>query len=245
MLRLFAFAAFTAIVAGSASAQQGNNGAKVGRWGFLLNVNAYARCPAGDFTDSNRHMIAVQADFSGVATDKASKVNKIFLQSGDEFWVEDGNACDGTGARFHLPITSANCVDCGDPTVTPTFTEYAVKARVLGKPGGRVTVTSCTEMLMVDPVTGLETLTSLCSVGEENVWVGTRTTGGGKTQNRWENVSTELLTVCIDTSGDGVCDERIGLFDSRGEDYWWNWDTVGRPHVQLVFLPIASGAAAQ
>ena len=243
MLRSFTFAAFIAVVAGSASAQQGNNGAKVGKMGFILNVNAFARCPDGEFVDSNRHMIAVQADFTGVATDKASKVNKIFLRSDAEFSVKDGNACDQTGAYFHLPITSDNCIDCGDPSATPTFTAYEVRARVLGNPNSRVTVTSCTEMLMIDPITGLETLTSLCSVGEENVWVGTRTVGSGKTQNRWENVSTELLTVCVDTSGDGVCDERIGLFDSRGEDYWWNWDTAGRPHVQLVFLPIASAVA--
>ena len=247
MKKLLTFVALTAIMAGgAASAQSGNNGAKVGRNGFILNVNAYARCPEGDFLDSNRHMIAVQADFTGVATDKASRVNKIFLQSGDDFWVEDGNACDGSGARFHLPITAENCLDC-DPLVEPTFTEYTVKARLVGKPNSRVTVTSCTEMLM--EVDGVLVPTSLCSVGEGNVWVATRTVGGGdgKTQNRWENVSKQLLTVCVDTSAipDGVCDERIGLFDSRGLDYWWNWDTVGRPHVQLVFLPVASSTTPQ
>jgi hypothetical protein len=42
--------------------------------------------------------------------------------------------------------------------------------------------------------------------------------------------------VCVDTSGDGVCDERIGLFDSRGRDYWWSFDNSGRPHVQLVLF---------
>ncbi len=30
---------------------------------YMLNVIAYDNCPAGDFTDSNRHMIAVKADF--------------------------------------------------------------------------------------------------------------------------------------------------------------------------------------
>jgi len=248
MKKLLTFVALTAIVAGgAASAQSGNNGAKVGRNGFIVNVNAYARCPEGDFLDSNRRMIAVQADFTGVATDKASRVNKIFLQSGDDFWVEDGNACDTSGARFHLPITAENCINCGDPTIEPIFTEYTVKARLVGKPHSRVTVTSCTEMLIVDPITLVETPTSLCSVGEGNVWVGTRSSGGGKTQNRWENVSKQLLTVCIDTSliADGICDERVGLFDSRGTDYWWNWDTVGRPHVQLVFLPVASSTTAQ
>ena len=228
--------------AGTASAQSGNNGAKVSKNGFLLNLIAFDQCPSGDFLDSNRHQIAVQAGYAGVGTDKTLKVNKIFLKPGEEFWVQDGNACDD-GANFYLPISGANCSNCGDPTLPePTFTEYEVKARVVGKPNSSVKVTSCVEMTVVDPVTLEETLESFCSVGENNIWVGTRTVGSGKTQNRWENVSTELLTVCVDTDGDLVCDDRIGLFDPAGEDYWWNWETTGRPHVQLVFMPVQSGA---
>jgi hypothetical protein len=70
-----------------------------------------------------------------------------------------------------------------------------------------------------------------------------RNTGGGRTQNQWVNASAQLLTVCVDTSGDGVCDDRIGLFDSLGEDYWWNFDTAGRPHVQLVFFAVPPSTA--
>ena len=240
MRKLLTLLALTVLAANGALAQSGNNGAKVGKNGFLLNVNAYERCPSGDFLDSNRHMIAVQADYTGNATDKTVKLNKIFLKSGDDFWVEDGNACED-GANFYLPITGANCSNCGAETLQdPTFTEYEVKARVLGKPGGKVTITSCMEVSTIDPLTGEETFESLCSVGTENIWVGTRTTGGGKTQNRWENVSAQLLTVCIDTAIDVdlECDDRVGLFDAAGEDYWWNWDTQGRPHVQLVFFPV-------
>ena len=112
---------------------------------------------------------------------------------------------------------------------------------MLGKPGGKVTVTGCVEVLSVDPVTQLQTLESLCSVGENNVWGGTRATGGGKLQNGWENVSAQLLTVCVDKTGDGVCDDRVGLFDAAGEDYWWNWDAQGRAHVQLVFFAAQPG----
>ena len=249
MKKLLTFVALTAVMAGgAASAQSGNNGAKVGRNGFILNVIAFTNCPAGDFLDSSRRMIAVKADYTGVATNKLDKVNKIFLQPGD-FLVEDGNACDSTGAKFHLPITSDNCLDCS-PTEEPVFTEYTVKARLVGKPNSRVTVTSCTEYLMADPLDPTLTIpTSLCSVGEGNVWASTRSVGGGdgKTQNRWENVSKQLLTVCVDTSliADGVCDERIPLFDARGAEYWWDWATGGRPHVQLVFLPVASGTTLQ
>jgi hypothetical protein len=219
-----------------------NNGARVGKAGFLLNVHAHERCPRGEFRGSNRHAIAVQADFTGVATDSASKVNKIFLRSGPDFQVQDGNACDQTGAFFELPITSANCANCaGEGLPAPTFTEYQVRARVLGKPRGRAKITSCVEMLEINSATQAQVATSLCSVGTQNVFVGTRNVGDGAVQNQWNNVSPRLLTVCVDKSGDGVCDDRIGLFDSSGKDYWWSMDTGGRPHVQLVFLPVASG----
>jgi len=242
MLRLKAVAVLAVMLAASSGiAQAGNNGAQVRKGGFMLNVIAFQQCPAGTFLDTNRHEIAVQANFTGVGTDKTLKVNKIFLRAGDDFWVQDGNACDD-GAYFYLPITAANCANCTDPTVVPTFTQYEVRARILGKPGGSVRVTSCVEATMIDPVTGAPTLESLCSVGDTNIFVQTRNVGTGKDQNRWANVSSQLLTVCIDTSGDGVCDKRVPLFDASGTDYWWNWDTTGKPHVQLVFFPVASGA---
>jgi len=242
MMKVFLVAAITTVFATSGALAQNNNGngAKVGKDGFLLNVIAFEKCPAGDFQNSNRHQIAVQANFTGNGTDKSDRVNKIFLRAGEDFWVPDGNACDKSGAQFELPITVDNCSNCdGDPNAVPTFREYEVRARLVGKPGSSVHVTSCLEMLVIDPDTLEETLESFCSVGETNVWVAERTVGSGKTQSKWENVSKQLLTVCIDTSDDGVeaCDERIGLFDSIGNDYWWNWDTQGRPHVQLVFVP--------
>jgi hypothetical protein len=245
MGRLHKIAALVAAcMAGGALAGNGNgNGAHVGPGGFLLNVNAFDQCPGGEFLDSNRHQIAVQASYTGNGTDKTAKVNKIFLIPGDDFWVQDGNACDN-GAYFYLPITDANCSNCGAETLEePTFTEYEVRARVLGKPGGTVTVTSCVEeaaddTIIVDDNTDQETL---CSVGEGNIWVATRTVGNGKEQNRWENVSKQLLTVCVDTDDNLACDDRLGLFDPAGEGYWWNWDTQGRPHVQLVFYPVKSG----
>lgn len=228
-----------ALVVASVSAFAGNNGARVGRDGFLLNVIAFEQCPAGDFLDSNRHQIAVQANFTGTGTDKTAKTNKIFLTAGDDFWVRDGNACEG-GASFYLPISELNCAgDCA--LVDPTFTQYEVRARVLGQPGGRVTVASCVEESVDDLIIDNDTVDTLCSV-QSNVWVSTRVVGNGKEQNKFENVSSELLTVCVSTDGDDTCDERIGLFDPVGEDYWWNWDTLGRPHVQLVFVPVQTGS---
>jgi hypothetical protein len=237
-------AAAALLAATVVSAQGSNNGASVGSGGFLLNVIAFEQCPAGDFLDSNRHQIAVEANYTGNGTDKTAKTNKIFLKAGEDFQVYDGNACEG-GAEFYLPISELNC-DSGCDLIDPTFTEYEVRARLVGQPGGHVEVTSCVQeteddSIIVDDDTLNDTADSLCSVGS-NVWVSTREVGNGKVQNKFENVSQELLTVCVDTDGDSTCDERIGLFDPRGQDYWWNWDTSGRPHVQLVFVPVLTGS---
>lgn len=232
------------LAAGSVAAQGNGNGAAVGKGGFLLNIHAYDQCPGGEFLDSNRHQIAVQNGAAGNGADKTVKINKIFLRKGEEFRVWDGNACDD-GANFELPIDATNCSNCGvadgDP-LEPTFTQYEVRARMLGKPGGSVTATSCVEAaddsLVVDDDTDPDVF---CSVGEGNIWVATRVVGSGKEQNRWENVSTQLLTVCVDTDLDGACDDRLGLFDDMGLDYWWNWNANGSAHVQLVFFPVSSG----
>jgi hypothetical protein len=246
MGRLLTFLTLAVLAMPAAYGQNGNNnGARVGKTGFLLNVIAFDRCPRADMAGSNRRAIAVQADYSGIATDQASKVNKIFLRSGADLLVQDGNACDQNGAYLELPLTAANCSNCGAATLpAPTFTRYAVRARVLGKPHSRATITSCVEMREIDALTNAETTRSLCSVGDRNVWVRNRNVGDGSAQNQWENVSTQLLTVCVDKSGDGVCDDRVGLFDSIGKDYWWSFDSAGRPHVQLVFLPVQSGGGS-
>ncbi|HMB72714.1 MAG TPA: hypothetical protein VKQ06_04030 [Gammaproteobacteria bacterium] len=231
-----------------AMAQTGNNGAKVGAGGFLLNVIAFEQCPSGEFQGSNRHQIAVQGTQSGNGQDSTARTNKIMLSASEngDFWVEDGNACLGD-ARFHLPVDHLNCAAPCD-LEEPTFTQYEVRMRLVGQPGGKVSITSCVletedDSILVDSDETDTDAETLCSV-ESNVWAVTRTVGNGKTQNRFENVSKELLTVCVDTTDDGVseCDERIGLFDERGEEYWWNWDAYGRPHVQLVFVPVQSGS---
>lgn len=219
-----------AALASTAVAQStSNNGARVGKEGYLLNVIAFERCPRGDFAGSNRRTIAVQADYVGVSTDAESYVNKIFVRSGPEVRVHDGNACDANGAQLQLPVDAANCRNCASTTPqTPTFRRYEVRARVVGKPRGTARITGCVGMRQLDPATREEASASLCSVGQNEIWVG-----AGR---EWENVSRQLLTVCVDTTGDGVCDERVGLFDSRGKDYWWSLDSAGRPHVQLVLF---------
>jgi hypothetical protein len=50
------------------------------------------------------------------------------------------------------------------------------------------------------------------------------------------------LTICLDTfddlNFDGNCDVRLGIFDPALEDYFWQWNTKGKAHAQLVFIPV-------
>ena len=55
---------------------------------------------------------------------------------------------------------------------------------------------------------------------------------------KFENVTRQLLTLCLDTDGDTVCDARYPLFADELEDYFWQWNTKGKAHAQLVFIPI-------
>ncbi len=227
---------------------------------YMLNVIAFDKdhCPAGDFTGSNRHMIAVQADFgtidpvSGTTSTQAGTVYKDMIRTntisltmtppelGNVFQVIDGNACSKGGAEFMLP---ANPYDCGtgitsDPACINenlTFQEYRVFVRLVGKPNTKIGVTTCA----VDPVDPLNPDPNVdpivCST--ENV-IKVRSTG--KNSMQFEDVSKELLTICLDTTlpADGTCDVRYALFDPALYAYFWQWNTEGKAHAQLVFIPI-------
>jgi hypothetical protein len=61
---------------------------------------------------------------------------------------------------------------------------------------------------------------------------------------KFEDATTELLTLCLDTliddNLDGSCDERIPLFDVTLQDYFWQWNTKGKAHAQVRFIPVIS-----
>ncbi len=222
---------------------------------YMLNVIAFDNCPAGDFTGSNRHMIAVKANFyadpnvndpltstqAGKLVSEMIKTNTIALtptpaELGNTFQVLDGNACSKGGAEFMLP---ANPYDCGtgitnDPaciTEDLTFQEYQVYVRLVGKPKTAIGVTTCaTETVLVDGVPQ-----DIIACSTENV-VKVRMTG--KNREQFEDVSKELLTICLDTDGNGSCDTRYPLFAAPLSDYFWQWNTDGKAHAQLVFIPV-------
>lgn len=221
---------------------------------YVLNVIAFDNCPAGDFTDSNRHMIAVQADFgiidpeAGTTSNQAGtlyrdmiRTNTISLtmtppEFGNVFQVLDGNACgNGGGAEFMLP---ANPYDCGTDNINDpacinedlTFQEYRVFVRLVGKPNTKIGATTCAVDDMGTDDTSDDTI--VCST--ENV---IKVRMKGKNSMRFEDVSKQLLTICLDTDENGTCDVRYALFDPALYDYFWQWNTQGRAHAQLVFIP--------
>jgi hypothetical protein len=155
------------------------------------------------------------ADMTGangrVIFTKLAGNTKINLQEGD-FQVIDANGTDGNGALFQLPNPDPD----GDGV-----TAYSVFARALGKPGGSATATTC-----VTDDTG-----TYCST-ENTVLVR----GSGK--STFSNVSKELLTACLDTDGDLVCDTRTSLFSDSTSDYFWSYDNNGLRLAQLRFYEV-------
>ena len=250
---LLSLLAVVALLTGSALA--GNDGIKgnglpQSKLLFNLEVIAYDgdNCPSGDMIGTNTHRIAVKADVNdtqfgqsnnnpgGTLANAIVRQNDIMLTSG-EFAVLDGNACDDGVARFQLP-TDLCSVDLSTPCdlQDPTFQSYLVYARLVGKPGTGVDVTTCATGAGEDGV--LHTADDVIVCSTEN-WLSVRGSGKGS-KPHFENVSKELLTVCVDTSdpADGTCDVRWALFAPSFYDYFWNWNTQGKAHAQLFFLAI-------
>jgi hypothetical protein len=146
---------------------------------------------------------------------------KIYLKQGP-FDILDANATDGNGGTFQLP----------DPQVGDTeYTWYGVYIRPKGTPRGKATLSSC------KTVDGEE----VCST-ESYVLVR----GTGKPQV--ENVSKELLTVCLDLDQiveANPCDVREFLFDDALAEYLWNVDNQGLRNAEVRFIEIPQGPFTQ
>lgn len=141
---------------------------------------------------------------------------KISLQEGD-FNVIDRNGTDGS-ASFSLPNP--------DPT-NSGVTKYSVFMRLVGKPNSSVNMGTCA----YDSTGEL-----FCS---EDIIDMSRIAGSSK----FTNVSQQLLYIYADVDGDGLVD-RVPLFDSRLQDYFWQVDSQGRLHAQLRFCPVSTQVAA-
>jgi len=203
---------------------------------YNLEVIAYNgnNCPSGDNVGSSGHRIAVRADVSddprGANPNTLIRQNDIMLAPGP-FAVLDGNACNDGVASFQLPLNPcAETLDQACSLDDPTFQVYEVFTRLVGKPGTGVDVTTCAtdDAATADPTDD----TVVCST--EN-WMEMRQKGQAP---KFVNRSKELLTICVDTTGDMICDTRLALFAPQLKDFFWNWNTEGKAHAQLFFVAV-------
>jgi hypothetical protein len=60
--------------------------------------------------------------------------------------------------------------------------------------------------------------------------------GSGKSS--FENVSKDLLTLCLDTDFDLICDLRTSLFSDKLASYFWGYENSGLRLAQLRFYEV-------
>lgn len=176
---------------------------------------------AGNGAPSGKHF---SLNLIGVPKNKTATItsgNRIFLPlegtakvnlSQGDFQVLDANGTDGVAA-FQLPAPDAD----GDGV-----TSYSVFARALGKPNGSIKANTCaSDVVSGELVCSLETLVQIRNKGKST----------------FSNVSRELLSISADIDGDGTV-ERVPLFDSRLQDFFWSLDNQGLKLLQLRFVEV-------
>jgi len=141
---------------------------------------------------------------------------KISLQEGD-FKIIDRNGTDGS-ASFSLPNP--------DPT-NSGVTKYSVFMRLVGKPGSAINMATCAYDALSELYCSQDTIDMSRIAGT----------------SKFTNVSQQLLYIYADIDGDGIVD-RVPLFDSRLQEYFWQVDSTGRLHAQLRFCPVSTQVAA-
>jgi hypothetical protein len=175
---------------------------------YKMNLIGHPGSPSSDMLNDNGKRIFVRLNGN----------TRILLSPG-VFDILDADGTDGT-ASFQLPDPDPD----GDGV-----TWYGVYIRPKGKPGTSLRLTTCASGdFDNDPTTPDEELCSLETKLEVR--------GTGKP--RVDNVSKELLTLCVDTDGDLKCDQRIFLFDDAAHDYLWSLDNFGLRNAEVRFLEI-------
>jgi hypothetical protein len=173
-----------------------------------MNLIGHPGSPSSEMTGDNGKRIFV----------KLQGNTRVLLSEGD-FDILDADGTDGT-ARFQLPDPDPD----GDGV-----TWYGVFIRPKGKPGTSMNITTCASGDWDNDATTPDE--ELCSL---EVAVAVR--GTGKPQVN--NISKQLLTACVDTDGDLVCDKRVFLFDDDAHDYLWSMDNFGLRNAEVRFLEL-------
>ncbi len=203
---------------------------------YNLNLLGKDNCPGGDMIGSDRHTIFVKLNFSDADANNIlgdnpgnyvtlDKTNKIFLSSGTDFQVTDGNACNKGGAAFTLPANIA--------------TAWNIWIRELGKPGGTGDIVLCGVTAGADGIAGTADDEIVCSTNQVLL---VRNTG----KSTFRNVTQQLTTIeyqiitGYDANGNPIyVQDTATLFDSDFYQYLWDYDNNGLRLVQLRFYPAA------
>jgi len=197
------------VVPAYAGQAETGNGAPSGAH-YNLNIIGVPQGKSADMTGNSGHRIFVSLQGK----------TKIMLHQAKEYEdykVLDANGTDGKAA-FQLPSP--------DPD-NDGVTEYSVWLRTPGNRGGSASMVTCG--METDPET--ETEGEVCSVLMYDLTMQT----GGKANNKFTNVSKELLYVHADL-GDGI--QRYPLFDEALEDYFWSYDNNGLKLAQFRFYEV-------
>jgi hypothetical protein len=149
---------------------------------------------------------------------KLEGTSRIYLTEGP-FEVLDANGTDGR-AEFQLPDPVAS--EDGDNY----YTAYSVFIRPLGKLGKSATMTT----VLIDE--------------EGKEWWSTENVvlvrdSPAKGNNKFKNVSKELLFVYVDLDEDGTL-ERYPLFCDELYEFFWNYDNSGLKLAQLRFYEVST-----
>jgi hypothetical protein len=194
--------------------------------GFISRAGATGNgAPSGPHFTLNIHGVAKGQGFNG------NNQNDIFvplygkctiqLNPGADFQVTQPDCVNNPPAAFTLPAPCAISVTTGLCTSTTTF--YSVWARVLGKPGGSITITPCGT-----DATGLQ----VCSL---NSYMAMRGTGKSKFTDQSGNLL--FVTVCNTLTGKT---SSIPLFSQLLSNYIWSVDNEGLRLAQLRFYQVPS-----
>jgi len=166
---------------------------------FQMNIVGVPKGKSADMNGNDGKRIFISLDGK----------SDIYMGLDTDFAILDANGTDGSAS-----------MTCEEYVSSTGEIQYQVWARVLGKPGGSMSMTPCA----TDAATG-ETYCSTAS------YVATRQKG----KSSFTNVTKDLLTVQVDLDGDGVV-ETYPMFDDAMQNYFWSYDNNGCKLVQLRFI---------